>query len=294
MVMRRDKQDSNAASFIPKSSCCQLFGLFLGLFTWGLGSGFIVVSPIEDSSIAEEGIDAIRLHRAPFFLSGRKIAIGQVEVGRPAMFGVDKPKEKERRIRPEEAFFKINPTAVFYRDRSPSKTEFAPDPSSVDPPDRSQVDPHATQVASLLISHDKALQGVAPQARLYAAAAGAMARGAQPEDCLAAQTVALQNGGDVRAVNLSFGESLRQDPRTNAQLDGNALLTQCIDWSARVNNTLYVVAGNQGKGGIPIPTDNYNRMTIGFTKRLGNVYRKVDFSNLGDNVPSILKLNAGR
>jgi subtilisin family serine protease len=294
MVTRRDKQDSNAASFIPKSSCCQLFGLFLGLFTWGLGSGFIVVSPIEDSSIAEEGIDAIRLHRAPFFLSGRKIAIGQVEVGRPAMFGVDKPKEKERRIRPEEAFFKINPTAVFYRNRSPSTTEFAPDPSSVDPPDRSQVDPHATQVASLLISHDKALQGVAPQARLYAAAAGAMARGAQPEDCLAVQTVALQNGGDVRAVNLSFGESLRQDPRTNAQLDGNALLTQCIDWSARVNNTLYVVAGNQGKGGIPIPTDNYNGMTIGFTKRLGNVYRKVDFSNLGDNVPSILKLNAGR
>lgn len=92
MVTRRDKQDSNAASFIPKSSCCQLFGLFLGLFTWGLGSGFIVVSPIEDSSIAEEGIDAIRLHRAPFFLLGRKIAIGQVEVGRPAMFGVDKPK----------------------------------------------------------------------------------------------------------------------------------------------------------------------------------------------------------
>ena len=294
MVTRRDKQDSNAASFIPKSSFCQLFGLFLGLFTWGLGSGFIVVSPIEDSSIAEEGIDAIRLHRAPFFLSGRKIAIGQVEVGRPAMFGVDKPKEKERRIRPEEAFFKINPTAVFYRDRSPSTAEFALDPSSVDPPDRSQVDPHATQVASLLISHDKALQGVAPQARLYAAAAGAMARGAQPEDCLAVQTVALQNGGDVRAVNLSFGESLRQDPRTNAQLDGNALLTQCIDWSARVNNTLYVVAGNQGKGGIPIPTDNYNGMTIGFTKRLGNVYRKVDFSNLGDNVPSILKLNAGR
>ncbi len=294
MVTRRDKQDSKAASFIPKSSCFQLFGLFLGFLTWGLSSGFIVVSPIEDSSIAEEGIDALRLHRAPFFLSGRKIAIGQVEVGRPAMFGMDKPKEKGIRIRPEEAFFRINPTAVFYRDRSPSTTEFVPDFSSIDPPDRSQVDPHATQVASLLISHDKSLQGIAPQARLYAAAAGAMTRGAQPEDCLAAQTVALQNGGDVRAVNISFGESLRQDPRTNAQLDGNALLTQCLDWSARVHNTLYVVAGNQGKGGIPIPTDHYNGMTIGFTKRLGNVYRKVDFSNLGDNVPSILKLNVGR
>ena len=298
MVTRRNKQDSNAAQVtlkpIPKSLLSKPWGILLSLFTWGLGCGFVSIPPIEDSSIAEEGIDALRLHRAPFFLSGQKIAIGQVEVGRPAMFGMDKPKEKETRIRPEEAFFKINPTAVFYRDRLPSTTEFAPDPSSIDPPDRSQVDPHATQVASLLISHDKNIQGIAPQARLYAAAAGAMTRGAQPEDCLAAQTVALQNGGDVRAVNLSFGESLRQDPRTNAQLDGNALLTQCIDWSARVHNTLYVVAGNQGKGGIPIPTDHYNGMTIGFTKRLGNVYRKVDFSNLGDNVPSILKLNAGR
>ena len=298
MVTRRNKQDSNAAQVtpkaIPKSLLYKSCSIFFGLFTWGLSSGFVSIPAIEDSSIAEEGIDALRLHRAPFFLSGQKIAIGQVEVGRPAMFGIDKPKEKETRIRPEEAFFKINPTAVFYRDRSPSTTEFAPDPSSIDPPDRSQVDPHATQVASLLISNEKSLQGIAPQARLYAAAAGAMTRGAQPEDCLAAQTVALQNGGDVRAVNLSFGESLRQDPRTNAQLDGNALLTQCIDWSARVHNTLYVVAGNQGKGGIPIPTDHYNGMTIGFTKRLGNVYRKVDFSNLGDNVPSILKLNEGR
>ena len=294
MVTRRDRKDSNAARFSCKSLRHKSLVILLGLSTWGLSSGFITIPPIEDSSIAEDGIDALRLHRAPFFLSGRKIAIGQVEVGRPAMFGVDKPKDKQIRIRPEEAFFKIDPTAVFYRDRSPSTTEFAPDPSSSDPPDRSQVDPHATQVASLLISHDKNIQGIAPQARLYAAAAGAMTRGAQPEDCLAAQTIALQNGGDVRAVNLSFGESLRQDPRPNAQLDGNALLTQCIDWSARVHNTLYVVAGNQGKGGIPIPTDNYNGMTIGFTKRVGTVYRKVDFSNLGDNVPSILKLNEGR
>ena len=155
MVTRRNRQDSNAARFSFKSLCCKPLGVFLGFFTWGVSSGFITIPPIEDSSIAEEGIDALRLHRAPFFLSGRKIAIGQVEVGRPAMFGVDKPKDKQVRIRPEDAFFKINPAAVFYRDRSPSTTEFAPDPSNSDPPDRSQVDPHATQVASLLIRDRK-------------------------------------------------------------------------------------------------------------------------------------------
>ena len=139
MVTRRDKQDSNAARFSFESLRYKPLGLFLGLLTWGLGSGFITIPPIEDSSIAEEGIDALRLHRAPFFLSGRKIAIGQVEVGRPAMFGVDKPKDKQIRIRHEEAFFKINPAAVFYRDRSPSTNEFAPDPSNSDPDRKSVV-----------------------------------------------------------------------------------------------------------------------------------------------------------
>ena len=71
-----------------------------------------------------------------------------------------------------------------------------------------------------------------------------MTRGAQPEDCLAAQTVALQNGGNVRAVNLSFGESLRQDPRTNAQLDGNALLT-CLDSKQIGGAALDVLEGEE-------------------------------------------------
>ncbi len=283
------------------------YGLAIGLLTWGLGSGFIIVPPIEESSIGPEGIDALRLHRAPFFLTGRKIAIGQVEVGRPAQFGVDKPREKGKRIQPEEIFFKLKPSAVFYRDRSASALNRSQDSAAKDGsngdlsenngengPENSQVDPHATQVASLLISNSKAIQGIAPQARLYSSAAGALARGAQREDCLAAQTIALQNSGDLRAINLSFGESLRQDPRPNAQLDGNALLTQCIDWSARVHDTLYIVAGNQGKGGIPIPTDQYNGMTIAFTQRVGTQYRKVDFSNLGDNVPSILKRDQGQ
>jgi Subtilase family len=259
---------------------------WLGTGYWLL-SGFTAIPlPIEEGSLGENGIDLLRLQQAPFFLTGRKIAIGQVEVGRPSMRGVDKAQEKLKRVQPESAFFHVKPHRVLFRDRpgylSNSNNE-------------TQVDPHATQVASILMGQHKQLQGIAPNARLYSAAAGGMTRGAQPEDCLAAQTVALQNGNDVRVINLSFGESLRQDPRPNALLDGNALLTQCIDWSARKHDALYVIAGNQGRGGIPIPTDHFNGMTIAFSRpSQSNVYNKIDFSNLGDTAPSVLARSRGQ
>jgi Subtilase family len=244
--------------------------------------------PIEEASLSENGIDVLRLQQAPFFLTGRKIAIGQVEVGRPAMLGFDKAQDKLTRVQPESTFFHVKPYQVFFRDRpaylSNSNSEL-------------QVDPHATQVSSILMGQHKQLRGIAPNARLFAAAAGGMTRGAQREDCLAAQTVALQNSNDIRAINLSFGESLRQDPRPNALLDGNALLTQCIDWSARKHDTLYVIAGNQGRGGIPIPTDHFNGMTIAFSKPANpsdNRYNKIDFSNLGDTAPSVLARSRGQ
>ena len=230
-------------------------------------TGFTVVpSPIEQGSIGPNGIDALRLQRSPFNLTGRKIVIGQVEVGRPPMFGVDKAQDKSKRIQPEHSFFHLKLNQVFYRDRLASQSNLMMD----DPIDgetlQAQVDPHATQVASIILGQHKLLQGITPNARVYSAAAGGLLRGAQREDCLAAQTVALQNSNDVRAINLSFGESLREDPRPKALLDGNALLTQCVDWSARIHDVLYVIAGNQGKGGIPIPTDHYNAMTIASSK----------------------------
>ncbi|MEM7773298.1 MAG: S8 family serine peptidase, partial [Cyanobacteria bacterium P01_A01_bin.37] len=117
-------------------------------------------------------------------------------------------------------------------------------------------------------------------ARLYSSAIGVLGRNGQPEECLAAQTVAEQNGGDVRAINFSFGESLLRDPRPNAMLDGNALLTQCIDWSSTEHGVLYVIAGNQGRGGIPIPTDNFNGMTVSNSTIVDGVFTKVDYSSL--------------
>jgi subtilisin family serine protease len=240
----------------------------------GLGGVWVAVAaqamPVAETSIGKEGIDALRLQQAPYNLTGKKIAIGQVEIGRPPQFGVDKAGASNQAV---------ILTRVFFRNQ-PAKTN-------------TNLDTHAAQVASVMIGDSKAVRGIAPDARLYSSAAATPQRSGQAEECVSAQHVALQNGGDVRAINFSFGEALQQDPRPNARLDGNALLTQCIDWLSLKHNSLFIVAGNQGKGGIPIPTDNYNGMTISFTRRVGEEYSKIDFSNIGDTYPRILKRNDG-
>lgn len=222
------------------------------------GLAKVAVKPLRSSSIGETGIDALRLQKPPYNLTGQKIAIGQVEIGRPGQFGIDKAVSKNQ---------SMSLTQVFYRDALARMNS---------------ADSHAQNVASIILSSAKLMRGVAPNARLYSSAAGTPKRYGQPEECLSAQHIALQNGGDVRAINFSFGEALRHDPRPKAQLDGNALLTQCVDWSSRVHNVLYVVAGNQGRGGISIPTDNYNGINVAFTTRIQDLFAKVDFANLGD------------
>lgn len=210
------------------------------------------------TSVGPAGIDALRLHGEPYRLTGRKIAIGQVEIGRPSQFGLDKV---------AGADMPVKVGRVFFLDQQPNPNQY--------------VDGHAANVASVMVSQDKTLTGVAPEALLYSAAVGPIrGRSGQPEECFASQQVALSNGGDLRAINFSFGESLSRDPRPNAVLDGNALLTQCIDWSQRVHDVLYVIAGNQGGGGIPIPTDNFNGINVAYSREVDGRYTKVDFANL--------------
>ncbi|MBF2066973.1 MAG: S8 family serine peptidase [Calothrix sp. C42_A2020_038] len=241
---------------------------------WGLSAIFLstpVLAIKFSSSIDSFGIDALRLHKAPYNLTGRKIAIGQVEIGRPGKFGVDKAVSSNRAL---------SPVAVFSRN-APAKSN-------------SGIDPHAHNVAGVMISSDKAFPGVAPNARLYSSAVGSTKSQGQPEECMSAQHIASQNGGDIRAINFSFGEPLNRDPRPEPILDGNALLTMCVDWSSRVHNTLYIIAGNQGKGGIPIPTDNYNAMNVAFSSRRGDVFTKVDVSNLAAANEGIAARLAGK
>lgn len=230
---------------------------------WAAGIGGLVPLALPvlalTESIGPQGIDARRLHAAPYNLTGEKIAIGQVEIGRPSQFGIDKVATET---------LPVVVRRVLLLDGLANPNEY--------------VDGHAANVASVMISQDKQRTGVAPDAVLYSGAVGPLGdRSAQPEECLAAQAVALENGGDVRAINFSFGEPLARDPRPSPILDGNALLTQCIDWSARVHETLYVIAGNQGRGGIPIPTDNFNGINVAYSRQVNSEFNRIDSSNLG-------------
>lgn len=216
-------------------------------------------------SAGENGIDAYRLQDAPYSLTGRKIAIGQVEIGRPALFGLDKAAVNNR---------SLHIGRLFTGESVATANE--------------GVDDHAARVASIMVSRDKTVRGVAPDAILYSAGVGSEQRSGQTQECLASQTIALQNGGDVRAINFSFGESLNRDPRPDAVLDGNALLTQCVDWSARVHNVLYSISGNQGRGGFPIPTDTFNGMTIANSMPIDGKFTKVDFFSLGSTPTMVI------
>ena len=248
------------AHFLGKSFLAS--SLSLGLLTGG-GAAWAL-----SSSVGVDGIDALRLHEDPYNLTGRKIAIGQVEIGRPSQFGLDKPTLEEDEIavfRQEQPSVRVG--RVFELDEPANANE--------------SVDEHAAGVASVMVSRDKFLRGVAPNAFLYAAAIGTLSEfTGQREECLASQHVALQNSDDVRAINFSFGEPLSRDERSEASLDGNALLTHCIDWSSRQHKTLYVIAGNQGRGGIPIPTDNYNGINVAYSRRVDGRFVQVDRANL--------------
>lgn len=243
----------------------------------GLASGAAIARPLGVSSVGPDGIDALRLHRPPYNLTGRKIGLGQVEIGRPGRFGLDKAVGENR---------SVETAGLFALERPVASDDY--------------VDAHAHAVAGVMVGKAKASPGVAPGARLYASAAGFSGRNGQAQECLATQHVAQQNGGDVRAINFSFGEPLSQDPRFNPVLDGQSLLTLCVDWSARVHDTLYTIAGNQGRGGISIPTDTFNGINVAYTTRYRGQFSKVDFSNLGNVVTDLgrhligLESNFGR
>ncbi len=201
-------------------------------------------------------------------LTGAGISIGQVEVTRPGKRIADGGPDS-----PANANAAIVPAAVFLRNGSAAANM--------------HIDSHAEQVAGLIISTDMTdgtgifmngitPVGVATDAALYSSAYNVPTVPGQPEAAISAQHVAMQDSGDVRAINFSFGEQLDGDI-----LDGNSLLTSFVDWSARVHDVLYVVAGNEGTS-IPIPTDNYNGIVVAYSTKLSGVFRQIDSENTYD------------
>lgn len=240
-------------------------GCFVGWVLLNMSS--MAISPTGwalDKSADRQGIDARILQKPPYNLTGKDVFIGQIELSRPTSFAVDKIFNKLLQL--DRAI--VQPYAVFFRDGRAI-------------PNRN-IDDHSAQVAAVIISRDKIRRGIAPDAKLLSSAYSQRRQDGQPEACLAAQYIARQYNSTVRAINFSFGELLTEDPRPNAQLDGKALLTLCVDWIASTYNTVPIVAGNQGKGSIPIPTDLYNGFVVAFTHEVDGIYRQLDRGNLID------------
>jgi hypothetical protein len=64
------------------------FTALIALSLWGITTPASALPTA--SSIGAAGIDALKLHQAPYHLTGKNIPIGQVEIGRPGLSGWDK------------------------------------------------------------------------------------------------------------------------------------------------------------------------------------------------------------
>ncbi len=193
------------------------------------------------------------IHSTGLGLTGAGISIGQMEPGRPGLPGFDAATNSHPNV---------VPTGVFATNQAAVADQ--------------NISDHAEEVAGVMISTQAATIGVATGAGLYSSAyvTGGFTLG-YINAMLAMQHIALQDGGDVRAINLSWG-------KTNIVANnGNVFLSQGLDWSASQHDVLYVTAADETGAILPsTPQDAFNRINVGFTRLLGGVYRDLDPGNI--------------
>ncbi len=248
---------------------------------------------IGSKGILSEGLTLPNPNLNP--LTGSGIGIGQVEGFRPGdptqPNGMPLDTDADLLnpfVDPQEVFFAqvddpFNPTSITSFSPTANGIKMPPNPNNF------EINDHPIQVASVMISSETlpagtpSTAGVANGAKLYSSGFIIADQGIE---AATAQHVALANSGDIRAINFSFGEALDSGVE-----EGNSPLTQFIDWSAKQHNTLYVVGGTQfddegNPSEFPVPTDNFNGMTIGKSEKnaTSGVYDRVsdgnDFSHL--------------
>lgn len=230
------------------------------------------VAVASNESISSVGINSVAV---PY--TGMGVGIGQVETSRPGDPDLDNASNSN---------FFTNPAGVFLLDNRIAPTANAQDELT----NMTNVGPHATEVAGVMISNDVFTRGVSGDADLFSSS-GQFRVTTPPIDAvytrpLSAQFIATQNGGDIRAINMSFTAIFD----TGGVPDGNSLLTQFVDWSASVHDTLYVVAG--AEGALPAnfgqPQDNFNGMTVAASSKLGGVFRQAaSFNDYSINADTI-------
>jgi len=228
-------------------------------------AGVVVLTFLSSSAVVYGSVDTIGpngINSAPLRLlglSGTGIGIGMVEDGRPGLPNYD-----------NSVYYNSNvvPTGVFVRNAN----------APAEPNVLGLTTDHAEAVAGVMISKKVGSDpmtptGVAPSAKLYASAANGLAGDINTQLAVARATqhVVTRNGGDVRAINLSFGVS---DPGDH---DGRSQYTSFVDWSAHNDDVLYVVAGNNATdpASVYAPADNFNGITVSSSEKDNGVYRKV-------------------
>jgi hypothetical protein len=216
-------------------------------------------------------------------LDGTGVKIGQVEETRPGDPFGDPLKVDDA----ASSNNTVNPAAVYYRqtatnyNATPNSLRNAMNPSG-------EIDIHAEGVAGIMISsatdnplHPTTPTGVAPGAQLTSVGFGTGPALTIFQE--SAQFLRTTVGPTLRATNISFHIGLFP----NGQPDGNQQLTLFLDWSANHHNLLYVVAGTETAAPTPIPTDNFNGITVASSSKVAGeqVFRQVsDFNLSGDNV----------
>jgi hypothetical protein len=209
-------------------------------------------------SIGEDGINSIGLG------TGAGVIIGQVEDTRPGdLEAGDSPANRNTTTDPADVF-ELNGVA---------------------PTPNEEISNHAQQVAGVMISSDDtdgtgmldndiAPTGVAPGASLHSSTYLLGGAVGHEEAVLTLQYIADIPG--MLAVNHSWGKP----PEDDESLDGSSVVSLAIDWSTNRHQVLHIIAGNQGTGGLPVPTDSYNGMTIARSAKDANgVYRLVSPDN---------------
>jgi hypothetical protein len=196
------------------------------------------------------------------------IAIGQVELFRPGDPDFDT----------NQAYYNasVNPAGVYFLTAGapPTFNAQADDQTEIGPPPyplAANAGQHAVGVAGIMISTaadappmPSTPTGVAPAARLYSEGIPNSANSAE-EAAIAMQHLVTLPGIDIRALNYSVLTPLPSGGDT----DGNTVLTQFVDWSAHEHDVLYVLIGTQTSTTNPVPTDNFNGITVGASSQVG-------------------------
>jgi hypothetical protein len=201
-------------------------------------------------------------------LDGSSIDIGQAEVNRPGDPDFDT----------DDSLYhtSVNPTQVYWRMPGMPTTFNASNGSNA----TTEVRNHPIAVAGILISTDATLKGVSPGANLYSIGDNATGPNYDPQTAETIQYLITRPNTDMRVVNMSL---LNPPIVLNYPNNGSALLTQFVDWSASANSKdiLYVVSGFTVPALVTniIPSDNFNGMTIAYSEKVGDSWRKVGSRN---------------